>query len=70
MKYSFDKSYSEKSQPLSEREMEIFKTDMENRPEEADLEDYERVPIEDFGKAMLKVMGWKEGQGVGKNGYA
>jgi hypothetical protein len=25
------------------------------------------MPIEDFGRAMLMGMGWKEGQGVGRN---
>ncbi|CAL8140579.1 unnamed protein product [Orchesella dallaii] len=32
---------------------------------ESALEDYERVPIEDFGLAMLRGMGWKESEGVG-----
>ena len=29
---------------------------------------YEEVPIESFGKAMLRGMGWQEGKGIGKNG--
>ena len=29
--------------------------------------DYEQVPIEQFGLAMLRGMGWKDGEGVGKN---
>lgn len=52
-----------------DKEAEVFKTDMANRPRESGLEDYERVPIEAFGTALLKSMGWKEGQGIGKNGY-
>ena len=28
---------------------------------------YEAMPIEDFGLAMLRGMGWKEGMGVGRN---
>lgn len=31
------------------------------------LEDYENVPIESFGTAMLRGMGWKSGEGIGKN---
>lgn len=31
------------------------------------FEDYESIPVEDFGKAMLRGMGWKDGTGVGKN---
>lgn len=29
--------------------------------------DYESVPISDFGMAMLRGMGWKEGMAIGKN---
>jgi len=32
-----------------------------------DPADYDRVPIDDFGFAMLRGMGWKTGQGLGKN---
>ena len=31
------------------------------------LQAYESMPIEEFGKAMLLGMGWKEGLGVGRN---
>lgn len=34
--------------------------------EEPTLEDYEKIPINDFGLAMLRGMGWKEGTGIGK----
>ncbi len=27
--------------------------------------DYERVPVEAYGLAMLKGMGWKQGEGIG-----
>merc|ERR1719447_1322254 len=29
------------------------------------MDDYDNVPIEQFGMAMLRGMGWKEGQGIG-----
>ncbi|XP_058789871.1 G-patch domain and KOW motifs-containing protein isoform X2 [Phymastichus coffea] len=35
--------------------------------EESTLEDYEKIPIEAFGMAMLRGMGWKAEEGVGKN---
>ena len=30
------------------------------------LQDYEALPVEDFGKALLRGMGWEEGLGLGK----
>ncbi|KAL6258894.1 hypothetical protein P5V15_010840 [Pogonomyrmex californicus] len=35
--------------------------------EESTLEDYEKVPLSSFGSAMLRGMGWKPGEGIGKN---
>lgn len=37
-----------------------FKEDVESRPDMATLEDYEKIPVESFGAAMLRGMGWKE----------
>ncbi|KAM3909908.1 G-patch domain and KOW motifs-containing protein-like [Leptodactylus fuscus] len=36
------------------------------RPESAEAADYEAVPVEHYGMAMLRGMGWKEGEGIGK----
>lgn len=33
----------------------------------ASLDAYEDMPIEEFGRAMLLGMGWKEGEGVGRS---
>ena len=30
-------------------------------------EDYDEMPIAEFGKAMLRGMGWKEGTAIGKS---
>ncbi|XP_018376053.1 PREDICTED: nitrilase homolog 2 isoform X2 [Trachymyrmex cornetzi] len=35
--------------------------------EESTLEDYEKIPLNVFGSAMLRGMGWKPGEGIGKN---
>ncbi|KAK9889706.1 hypothetical protein WA026_007089 [Henosepilachna vigintioctopunctata] len=35
--------------------------------EEPTLEDYENVPVEGYGLAILRGMGWKEGMGIGKS---
>jgi G patch domain/KOW motif-containing protein len=37
-------------------------------PKESTLEDYERIPVVDFGMAMLKGMGWNPERGIGKKG--
>eukprot|EP00045_Choanoeca_perplexa_P017268 m.247846 g.247846 ORF g.247846 m.247846 type:complete len:485 (+) comp17494_c0_seq2:77-1531(+) len=42
-----------------------FKTDVALRPEVCTAEDYENTPIEQFGAAMLRGMGWKEGEAIG-----
>ncbi|XP_064606132.1 G-patch domain and KOW motifs-containing protein-like [Liolophura sinensis] len=43
------------------------KLDVSLRPDEAEAADYEQVPIEQYGLAMLRGMGWKPGEGVGRN---
>jgi len=37
------------------------------RAETSNLDDYSAVPIEKFGLGMLRGMGWKEKEGIGKN---
>ncbi|XP_051914047.1 G-patch domain and KOW motifs-containing protein isoform X1 [Hippocampus zosterae] len=39
---------------------------VELRPDPSTEEDYERVPVEGYGLAMLKGMGWKKGEGIGR----
>ncbi|KZW03800.1 hypothetical protein EXIGLDRAFT_3781 [Exidia glandulosa HHB12029] len=41
-----------------QNETEAYQLDIQTRPESASLDDYERVPIEQFGAAMLRGMGW------------
>ncbi|GAA96308.1 uncharacterized protein L969DRAFT_527066 [Mixia osmundae IAM 14324] len=48
-------------------EVEAFRADIETRADDMTAEDYSRVPIADFGAALLRGMGWKEGQAVSKN---
>ncbi|XP_029464057.1 G-patch domain and KOW motifs-containing protein [Rhinatrema bivittatum] len=42
------------------------KVDVSLRPESATEVDYEAVPVEAYGMAMLRGMGWKEGEGIGR----
>lgn len=50
-------------------DLERFKHDVESRPEDMDVhkdsDRYERVPVEAFGHAMLRGMGWKPGDAIG-----
>ncbi|GJN94575.1 hypothetical protein Rhopal_007658-T1 [Rhodotorula paludigena] len=45
-----------------------FKRDLESRPDEASLDDYARVPVGQFGLAMLRGMGWQPGQAASRSG--
>ena len=48
-------------------EEDVFDNDVKEAPDMATLEDYNRVPVEQFGAAMLRGMGWKDGDGIGLN---
>nr|XP_057906984.1 G-patch domain and KOW motifs-containing protein [Doryrhamphus excisus] len=39
---------------------------VELRPEPSTEDDYKKVPVEGYGLAMLKGMGWKKGEGIGR----
>uniref|UniRef100_A0A7S3ECR3 Spp2/MOS2 G-patch domain-containing protein n=2 Tax=Rhodosorus marinus TaxID=101924 RepID=A0A7S3ECR3_9RHOD len=49
-----------KDEGISMDEDAIFKRDVESLPETS-ADSYERLPIENFGKMLLKGMGWQEG---------
>ncbi|XP_005112486.1 G-patch domain and KOW motifs-containing protein [Aplysia californica] len=44
------------------------KLDVGLRPDEPHDADYDQIPIEHFGMAMLRGMGWNESRGIGKKG--
>jgi len=48
-------------------EGEAFERDFLSAPDVATLDDYARVPVEQFGAALLRGMGWKDGEGIGAN---
>lgn len=49
-------------------EDDAFLQDVVELPESATLDDYERVPVADFGAALLRGMGWKEGTAASRKG--
>ena len=50
---------------------EYFKMEMNELPEENDVrsENYQKVPIEDFGRALLRGMGWDGKTGLDSKTY-
>jgi len=47
--------------PTPMSEADAYKQDVDDLPDAATLDDYNRVPVEQFGLALLRGMGWKEG---------
>jgi hypothetical protein len=49
------------AQPAADRltEEDAYRLAVASAPDASTLEDYERVPVEEFGAAMLRGMGWK-----------
>lgn len=50
-------------------ETSSFRADVASRPDPASLDAYNAIPVEEFGAALLRGMGWKEGQPIGKGNY-
>jgi hypothetical protein len=48
-------------------EDDAFKQDVDELPGEVTLEDYERMPVSQFGAALLRGMGWKPGEPASRN---
>jgi hypothetical protein len=53
--------------PLHNEE-DALRNDLRDAPDAPTLDAYEATPIEGFGAALLRGMGWKDGEAVGKNG--
>jgi hypothetical protein len=39
-------------------DVEAFQKNLDELPDEATLDDYDNVPVEEFGAALLRGMGW------------
>lgn len=55
--------------PIHHTETSSFRTDVAARPEPATLDAYNAIPVEEFGAALLRGMGWKDGQSIGRGDY-
>lgn len=47
-----------------------YRTDVASRPDPATLDQYNAIPVEEFGAALLRGMGWKDGQAIGRGDYS
>ncbi|OCL08260.1 hypothetical protein AOQ84DRAFT_43977 [Glonium stellatum] len=47
-------------------EEQAFRRDYDSAPDMSTLEEYEAVPVEEFGAAFLRGMGWKDGEQIGR----
>ncbi|OJD18729.1 hypothetical protein AJ78_01266 [Emergomyces pasteurianus Ep9510] len=50
-------------------ETKSFRADVASRPDPASLADYSAIPVEEFGAALLRGMGWKDGEPIGRGKY-
>jgi hypothetical protein len=60
----------EEEPPVQHSETSSFRTDVAMRPESATLDAYNAIPVEEFGAALLRGMGWKDGQSIGRGDYS
>ncbi|KAL3844364.1 hypothetical protein ACJIZ3_001767 [Penstemon smallii] len=58
---------SERVENISEMELRKLREDLEKLPDDTGMEEFEDVPVDGFGAALLYGYGWKEGKGIGRN---
>ncbi|CAI7635382.1 unnamed protein product [Penicillium palitans] len=63
-------SATKEEEPVQYSELGSFRTDVASRPEPATLDAYNAIPVEEFGAALLRGMGWKDGQSIGRGNYS
>lgn len=47
--------------------LQRYKEDMEGLPEHRGMDEFNEIPVEGFGAALLAGYGWTEGKGIGRN---
>ncbi|EKV19765.1 Pre-mRNA-splicing factor spp2 [Penicillium digitatum] len=63
-------SATKEAESVHYSELGSFRTDVASRPEPATLDAYNAIPVEEFGAALLRGMGWKDGQSIGRGKYS
>ena len=63
---SDDRNGDERDDDNYANEDERFRADVAARPDVSTLDEYDAVPVDGFGAALMRGMGWKDGDPVGK----
>lgn len=50
-----------------DRDLQRYRDDMAVLPDEMSVHDYDNVPVEEFGEALLRGMGWEKDKPIGRN---
>ncbi|VVB11779.1 unnamed protein product [Arabis nemorensis] len=64
---SSDATEDRKLAPVEQLMLQSLRKDLESLADDPTLEDFESVPVEGFGAALMAGYGWKPGKGIGKN---
>lgn len=54
-------------EPFEKMVSKDFRKELEKLPDDEGLDQFEDMPVEEFGAALLGGLGWYEGRGIGKN---
>ncbi|KAH7426006.1 hypothetical protein KP509_11G081100 [Ceratopteris richardii] len=50
-----------------DRDLQRFRDDIAVLPDEMSVDSYENIPVEEFGEALLRGMGWEKDKPIGRN---
>ncbi|RCV45596.1 hypothetical protein SEVIR_9G470600v4 [Setaria viridis] len=53
--------------PAGDLMLRRYKEDMASLPDHRGIDEFNEIPVEGFGAALLAGYGWKEGKGIGRN---
>nr|BAJ34354.1 unnamed protein product [Eutrema halophilum] len=62
-----DETEDRKLAPVEQLMQQNLRKDLESLADDPTMEDFESVPVEGFGAALMAGYGWKPGKGIGKN---
>ncbi|ORX53072.1 hypothetical protein DM01DRAFT_1336259 [Hesseltinella vesiculosa] len=48
-------------------EAAALRDDLASRADDTTMDDYEKIPVDAFGEALLRGLGWQKGEGIGRN---